>query len=64
MNFNNSNVGLIREGCLPSQYGPLSLDMQQGTEFVVPGNEKSTFDRRYLSSAFSSQSVEKSSPTL
>jgi hypothetical protein len=46
MNFNNSNAGLIREGCLPNQYGPLSLDMQQGTEFVIAEDEKPTFDRR------------------
>ena len=46
MNFNNSQAGLVREGCLPSQYGPLPLDMQQGNEFVVPAEEKTVFDRR------------------
>ena len=46
MNFNNTNAGLVREGCLPSRYGPLSLDMQQGTEFVIPETEKASFARR------------------
>lgn len=46
INFNNTNAGLVREGCLPSQYGPLSLDMQQGTEFVIPETEKASFARR------------------
>ena len=46
MNFNNTNAGLVREGCLPGRYGPLSLDMQQGTEFVIPETEKASFARR------------------
>jgi len=46
MNFNNTNAGLVREGCLPGQYGPLALDMQQGTEFVIPETEKIAFARR------------------
>jgi hypothetical protein len=46
MNFNNSQAGLVREGCLPSQFGPLPLDMQQGNEFVVAAEEKTVFERR------------------
>ncbi|HWB97120.1 MAG TPA: DUF1501 domain-containing protein [Bryobacteraceae bacterium] len=47
MNFNNSQAGLVREGCLNSKYGPLPLDMQQGNEFVLQTGEKAAFDRRW-----------------
>ncbi len=47
MNFDNSQAGLVREGCLPSHFGPLPLDTQQGNEFVIPETEKLTFDRRW-----------------
>ncbi len=47
MNFDSSQAGLVREGCLPSHFGPLPLDTQQGNEFVIPAVERLTFDRRW-----------------
>src|SRR5437773_1244228 len=40
-------AGLVRQGCLPYGYGPLPIEMKQGTEFVIDPNEKAIFDRRW-----------------
>jgi uncharacterized protein (DUF1501 family) len=45
MNFSGSQ--LVKEGCLPGETAPLSLDLRQQTPFVIPANEKSLFDRRW-----------------
>ncbi|HEX2523852.1 MAG TPA: DUF1501 domain-containing protein, partial [Terriglobia bacterium] len=45
MNFSGSQ--LVKEGCLPGEAAPLSLDLRQQTPFVIPANEKSLFDRRW-----------------
>jgi uncharacterized protein (DUF1501 family) len=45
MNFNGSQ--LVKEGCLPATASPLALDMRQETPFVVPVNERTSFERRW-----------------
>jgi len=47
MNFSGTSAGLVRQGCLPYEYGPLAIEMKQGTEFVIDANEKAVFDRRW-----------------
>ena len=47
MNFAGTAAGLVRQGCLPYGYGPLPIEMKQGTEFVIDPNEKAIFDRRW-----------------
>ena len=47
MNFAGTSAGLVRQGCLPYTYGPLPIEMKQGTEFVIEPNEKAIFDRRW-----------------
>ena len=42
-----AQAGLIKQGCLPDQYVPLSLNMEQSTPFVVPEAEKTAFARRW-----------------
>jgi hypothetical protein len=48
MNFAGTPGALVKQGCLDFRYGPLPLEMKQGTEFVIDPNEKATFDRRWL----------------
>jgi hypothetical protein len=47
MNFAGTSAGLVRQGCLPFSYGPLPIEMKQGTEFVIDPGEKAMFDRRW-----------------
>jgi hypothetical protein len=47
MNFSGTSAGLVRQGCLPYEYGPLAIEMKQGTEFVIDPSEKAIFDRRW-----------------
>jgi len=47
MNFSGTSAGLVRQGCLPYHYGPLPIEMKQGTEFVIDPGEKAVFDRRW-----------------
>src|SRR5258708_31795320 len=47
MNFAGTSAGLVRQGCLPYAYGPLPIEMKQGTEFVIDPGEKAMFDRRW-----------------
>jgi hypothetical protein len=47
MNFAGTSAGLVRQGCLPYSYGPLPIEMKQGTEFVIDPGEKAMFDRRW-----------------
>jgi hypothetical protein len=44
MNFGSL---LIRQGCLPYRFGPLPVEMKQGTEFLMDRKEKVAFDRRW-----------------
>ncbi|HKW99650.1 MAG TPA: DUF1501 domain-containing protein [Bryobacteraceae bacterium] len=47
MNFSGTAAGLVRQGCLPYGYGPLPIEMKQGTEFVIDPGERAVFDRRW-----------------
>jgi hypothetical protein len=47
MNFAGTSAGLVRQGCLPNSFGPLPIEMKQGTEFVIDVNERTAFDRRW-----------------
>src|SRR5579872_119061 len=47
MNFSGTSAGLVRQGCLPYEYGPLPIEMKQGTEFVIDRNDRAIFDRRW-----------------
>ncbi len=47
MNFAGTSGGLVRQGCLPYDCGPLPIEMKQGTEFVIPSDEKAAFARRW-----------------
>jgi hypothetical protein len=47
MNFGAAQAGLIKQGCLPEDYVPLSLNMEQSMSFVVPEPEKAAFSRRW-----------------
>ncbi len=47
MNFAGTAGGLVRQGCLPYSYGPLPIEMKQGTEFVIDPKERAAFDRRW-----------------
>jgi Protein of unknown function (DUF1501) len=47
MNFAGTSGGLVRQGCLPYEYGPLPIEMKQGTEFLIDRNERAVFDRRW-----------------
>jgi hypothetical protein len=47
MNFSGTAAGLVRQGCLPYNSGPLPIEMKQGTEFLIEASEKATFDRRW-----------------
>jgi len=43
----NFGTLLIRQGCLPYQFGPLPVEMKQGTEFLMSEREKRAFERRW-----------------
>ncbi len=47
MNFAGTPGGLVRQGCLPYEYGPLPIEMKQGAEFVIDRTERAVFDRRW-----------------
>jgi len=47
MNFSGTSAGLVRQGCLPNSFGPLPIEMKQGTEFVIDPKERMVFDRRW-----------------
>jgi hypothetical protein len=47
MNFAGTSAGLVRQGCLPNSFGPLPIEMKQGTEFVIDASERTDFDRRW-----------------
>jgi hypothetical protein len=47
MNFSGTSAGLVRQGCLPTSFGPLPIEMKQGTEFVIDAKERTAFDRRW-----------------
>ena len=47
INFGAAQAGLIKQGCLPEKYVPLSLNMEQQMPFVVPEAEKEIFSRRW-----------------
>jgi len=47
MNFSGTSAGLVRQGCLPYDCGPLPIEMKQGTEFVIDPGERGAFDRRW-----------------
>jgi hypothetical protein len=47
MNFAGTSAGLVRQGCLPYEYGPLPIEMKQGMEFVIDRNDRAIFDRRW-----------------
>jgi hypothetical protein len=47
INFGAAQAGLIKQGCLPEAFVPLSLNMEQQMPFVVPEAEKETFSRRW-----------------
>lgn len=44
MNFGG---GLVRQGCLPFKFGPLPIEIKQGTEFVIDEEQRAVFDRRW-----------------
>lgn len=43
----NFGTLLIRQGCLPYEFGPLPIEMKQGTEFLMDDREKQAFERRW-----------------
>lgn len=47
INLGAAQAGLIKQGCLPEEFGPLSLNMEQSIPFVVPEGERQDFDRRW-----------------
>jgi hypothetical protein len=47
MNFSGTSAGLVKQGCLDYQFGPLPIEMKQGTEFVIDPKERAIFDRRW-----------------
>jgi hypothetical protein len=47
MNFSGTSAGLVKQGCLDYQFGPLPIEMKQGTEFVIDPKERTAFDRRW-----------------
>ena len=47
MNFSGTSAGLVKQGCLDYKFGPLPIEMKQGTEFVIDPNERAVFDRRW-----------------
>jgi hypothetical protein len=47
MNFGAAQAGLIKQGCLPETFVPLSLNMEQQMPFVVPDGEREAFSRRW-----------------
>lgn len=47
INFVQNQAGLVREGCLPDSCGPLVVHTERPTPFVVPPEEKPTFERRW-----------------